>query len=102
VLQVSTDELAVAAEPRPSGGVIEHRTIGPIPADERTGSARGLFGIWLGVIMLPLTVVTGALGTTLFALPFGWAVLAVVVGNVVGGVFMALHAAQGPSSGCRR
>ncbi|QYN33646.1 cytosine permease [Pseudonocardia sp. DSM 110487] len=79
--------------------VIEHRTIGPIPADERTGSARGLFGIWLGVNMLPLTVVTGALGTTLFALPFGWAVLAVVVGNVVGGVFMALHAAQGPQLG---
>ena len=100
---MSTDSSArttdpVVADPR-SSGVIEHRTIGPIPADERTGSARGLFGIWLGVNMLPLTVVTGALGTTLFALPFGWAVLAVVVGNVVGGVFMALHAAQGPQLG---
>jgi hypothetical protein len=49
VLQVSTDCSArttdpLGAEPR-SSGVIEHRTIGPIPADERTGSARGLFGI---------------------------------------------------------
>jgi NCS1 family nucleobase:cation symporter-1 len=36
---------------------------------------------------------------TIFALPFGWAVAALVVGNLVGAVFMALHAAQGPTLG---
>jgi NCS1 nucleoside transporter family len=100
---VSTDSSPPTVDPTVGGsrssGLIERRTIGPIPADERTGSARGVFGIWLGVNMLPLTVVTGALGTTLFALPFGWALLAVVVGNLVGGIFMALHAAQGPQLG---
>ncbi|GAA4970579.1 NCS1 family nucleobase:cation symporter-1 [Nonomuraea thailandensis] len=79
--------------------LMERNTIGPIPAAERTGSARGVFGIWLGVNMLPLTVVTGALGTTLFHLPFAWALAAVVIGNIVGGVFMALHASQGPQLG---
>ncbi len=46
-----------------------------------------------------LTIVTGALAVTIFALPFGWAILALVVGNLVGAIFMALHAAQGPTLG---
>ncbi|MCG7205105.1 purine-cytosine permease family protein [Streptomyces arenae] len=79
--------------------MLEQHTIGPIPESERTGSARGVFGIWLGINMLPLTVITGALATTLFALPFGVAVLALLIGNLVGGVFMALHASQGPQLG---
>src|SRR5271157_5396810 len=46
-----------------------------------------------------LTVVTGGLAVTTFALPFASAVLALVVGNMVGAIFMALHAAQGPTLG---
>ncbi|WP_151482043.1 purine-cytosine permease family protein [Streptomyces albicerus] len=88
-----------AAETPGTSGLMEQHTIGPIPEAERTGTARGVFGIWLGVNMLPLTVITGALATTAFALPFGWALLAVVIGNLVGGVFMALHASQGPQLG---
>lgn len=80
-------------------GLVERHTIGPVPETERNGSAKGLFGVWLGINMLPLTVVTGALGTTLFGLPFWSSLLAVVIGNVVGGIFMALHASQGPSLG---
>lgn len=79
--------------------LIEHRTIGPVPLDERTGSGKGLFGIWFGLNMVPLTVVTGSLATAVFGLPFWWSVVAIAVGNVVGGVFMALHASQGPSLG---
>lgn len=77
----------------------ERRHIRPIPEDERNGRPRGLFFIWLGINMLPLTVVTGALGTTLFALPFEWTVLAIVLGNVIGGFGAALHASQGPQLG---
>ncbi|WP_051792135.1 purine-cytosine permease family protein [Amycolatopsis jejuensis] len=95
----TTSDTRAAGAPAPPSGLMERNTIGPIPASERTGSARGLFGIWLGVNMLPLTVVTGALGTTVFALPAGWAMLAIVIGNLVGGVFMALHASQGPQLG---
>ncbi len=32
-------------------------------------------------------------------MPFGWAVLGLAIGNLVGAIFMALHAAQGPTLG---
>lgn len=44
------------------------------------------------------TVVTGALGVVL-GLPLPTALLALLIGNVVGAVFMALHSAQGPRLG---
>lgn len=77
----------------------ERRHIRPIPDDERHGTRRGLFFVWLGINMLPLTVVTGALGPSLFGLSLGWTILAVVIGNVVGGLGAALHASQGPQLG---
>lgn len=79
--------------------VFERRHIRPIPLDERSGTTRGLFFVWLGINMLPLTVVTGALGPTLFGLSLGWTIAAVVIGNVVGGLGAALHASQGPHLG---
>ena len=78
---------------------IEDKTIQPIPLSERHGKARDLFTIWFGSNIIILTVVTGALATTVFGLNFWVATLALVVGNVVGGVFMALHSAQGPQLG---
>ncbi|MGC7101265.1 purine-cytosine permease family protein [Amycolatopsis lurida] len=77
----------------------ETRHIRPIPPDERHGTARGLFFVWLGINMLPLTIVTGAVGTSVLGLPFSWAVTAIVIGNLVGGLGAALHAAQGPRMG---
>jgi NCS1 family nucleobase:cation symporter-1 len=67
-----------------------------IPADRRHGRARDLFTIWFGSNIMLLTVVTGALATTVYGQPFWPAVLAIVLGNLVGAVFMALHSAQGP------
>jgi len=46
-----------------------------------------------------LTIVTGALATTVYKLTFGWAVLSILFGNLFGGVFMALHSAQGATLG---
>jgi NCS1 family nucleobase:cation symporter-1 len=46
-----------------------------------------------------LTIATGALGPTIFKLDFSNAVLSILLGNLIGGVFMALHAAQGPQLG---
>ncbi|UOT02453.1 cytosine permease [Rhodococcus opacus] len=94
---MTTDSTAAAETAR--GGLLERHTIGPVPAAERNGTGWGLFGIWLGVSMLPLTVVTGALATAVFGLSFWWAVTAVLVGNVFGGIFMGLHASQGPELG---
>lgn len=83
----------------PNSFALERRTIGPIPENERFGKARELFGIWFGMNMSPLTIVTGALATTTMGLPIGSAILAICIGHAVGGVAMALHAAQGPQLG---
>ncbi|SDI61706.1 purine-cytosine permease family protein [Pseudomonas panipatensis] len=78
---------------------LELSTIQPIAAHERHGRARDLFTIWFGSNIMLLTVVTGALAVTVFKLPFFAAVLALVLGNLIGGIFMALHSAQGPQLG---
>lgn len=46
-----------------------------------------------------LTVITGALAVTEFHLSLAWAIASLLVGNLVGGLMMALHAAQGPTLG---
>ncbi len=79
--------------------MIEQHTIHPIPLDERHGTAGQLFTLWFGANLNVLTVVTGALATTLFHQSFSAAVIAILVGNLTGTVFMALHAAQGPRLG---
>ena len=74
-------------------------TIQPIPLNERHGRAGDLFTVWFGSNLMLLTVVTGELAVAEFGLSFGWAALSLVVGNLVGAVFMALHSAQGPRLG---
>lgn len=78
---------------------IETETIYPIPLGHRHGRPRDLFTIWFGSNMMMLTIVTGTLATTLFAQPLLPAMAALITGNMIGGVFMALHAAQGPRLG---
>lgn len=77
----------------------ERRHIRPIPVGERHGTTRGLFFVWLGINMLPLTIVTGALGPTVFGLTLEWTIVAILVGNILGGLGAALHASQGPQLG---
>jgi NCS1 family nucleobase:cation symporter-1 len=78
---------------------LEINTIQPIALDARHGTSRDLFSVWFGSNLMLLTIVTGGLAVTVFALPFWWAVLGLAVGNFVAAVFMALHAAQGPTLG---
>ena len=78
---------------------IERHTIYPIPAGERHGRAVDLFTVWFGSNIMILTIVTGALATLRFRLSLIAAILAILIGNLVGGIFMALHAAQGPQLG---
>ena len=78
---------------------LEISTIQPIPLDQRHGTAADLFTVWFGSNLMLLTIVTGGLAVTVFGLPFWWAVIGLTVGNMVGAVFMALHAAQGPTLG---
>lgn len=88
-----------SASHREQAGRLELSTIQPIPLEQRHGTAADLFTVWFGSNLMLLTIVTGGLAVTVFALPFGWAVGALAVGNLVGAVFMALHAAQGPTLG---
>jgi nucleobase:cation symporter-1, NCS1 family len=84
---------------REQAGRLEIATIQPIPLGERHGTYGDLFTVWFGSNLMLLTIVTGGLAVTVFGLPFGWAVAALAAGNLVGAVFMALHAAQGPQLG---
>jgi NCS1 family nucleobase:cation symporter-1 len=77
---------------------IERRSIEHVPEAERHGAVRSLFAVWFGANMQITTIVTGALGVIL-GLPLPWAILALVVGNLFGAIFMALHSAQGPVLG---
>ncbi|PRY13622.1 purine-cytosine permease family protein [Kineococcus rhizosphaerae] len=94
---METDLPAHAPGTRSSG--VEARTIEHIPETERHGKTRNLFTIWFGANIMLLTMASGAIATAVYGLPLWAGILAVVVGNVVGGVVMALHAAQGPQMG---
>src|SRR5258707_10772728 len=83
----------------PVSAPVEQRTIEHVPVDERHGRARDLFTVWFGSNIMLLTIITGALATTVFHLPLWAGTLAIVLGNVIGGVVMALHPAQGPQMG---
>jgi NCS1 nucleoside transporter family len=77
----------------------ETRTIDHIPENERHGKSRNLFTIWFGSNIMMLTIATGLLSTAVYGLPIWAAILAMAIGNVLGGIVMALHAAQGPQMG---
>lgn len=77
---------------------IETRSIEWVPHNERHGSAKDLFSIWFGANMHITTLVTGALCVT-FGLNLFWSVVAIIVGNLIGALFMASHSAQGPVLG---
>src|SRR5215469_16788894 len=91
--------ISVPLQPANKSSRLEQHTIYQIPLDQRHGKARQLFTLWFGANLNVLTVVTGALGTTIFEQSFLSTVAAILLGNLVGTIFMALHAAQGPRLG---
>ena len=82
-----------------SASAIEISTIQPVPDNQRHGKPRDLFTIWFGANIMLLTVITGSLAVSIFQLSFLWATVAILAGNLIGGLFMALHSAQGPQLG---
>lgn len=77
---------------------IEQRTIGAIPEDERHGRAWHLLPLWFSLNATVMAATTGAIGISVGAglVP---TLIAIVVGNLIGSVFMAYHSAQGPQLG---
>ena len=77
----------------------EKQHIMPIPESERTGTTWSVFAIWVGLNMMPLAAVTGAIATGTYNLPIGWSIAAILTGNLIGAFGSALHASQGPHLG---
>jgi nucleobase:cation symporter-1, NCS1 family len=78
--------------------VVEHATINHIPEDHRFGNVRSLFPFWFTANSSAFTIVLGAVGIEL-GLSLTAAIGAIVLGSVIGGVFMASHAVQGSKLG---
>lgn len=78
---------------------IDQHTIYQIPHDQRHCTSRDLFTIWFDSNIMMLTILTGALATTVFKLDFLSELGAIAIGYFVGAIFMALHAAQGAQLG---
>lgn len=77
---------------------IERRAIDPIPEAERYGSPFSQFTLWFGTNIQITALVDGALAVV-FGADAIWAIVGLLLGNIAGGVVMALHSAQGPGLG---
>ncbi|MGY5129636.1 purine-cytosine permease family protein [Streptomyces nigrescens] len=78
---------------------VAHHTVDEVPERARHGCTRELFTLGFGTHIAPLALVTGAMAVQVFHQPLWSGVLAVLVGQLLGGVFMAPHRAPGPQLG---
>ena len=78
--------------------MVETRTIDVVPDSERHGNARSQFTLWFGANMQITAIVDGALAVV-FGSDALWAIVGLTLGNILGGIVMALHSAQGPRLG---
>jgi nucleobase:cation symporter-1, NCS1 family len=90
-MPVSTDQKATPA-------AIEIRSIDYVPDAERHGGLFSQFTLWLAANLQITAIVTGALAVV-FGGDVFWSLIALFLGQLVGGAVMALHAAQGPQLG---
>jgi len=77
---------------------VERHGIEFVPLTDRYGTPKRLFFVWFGGCMTILCLSVGTLGINA-GLPLGWTLAALALGNAVGTIFMAAHAAQGPTLG---
>ncbi|MAB96555.1 MAG: cytosine permease [Pseudomonadaceae bacterium] len=77
---------------------IERRSIDYIPESERHGRLISQFTLWFGANLQVTAIVTGALAVVLGGDVF-WSLIGLLIGQLLGGAIMALHAAQGPQLG---
>lgn len=77
---------------------LEKRSIEFVPHAERYGTPRRLFTIWFSSNFQVTALMVGTLGIA-SGLSFAWTLLGLLIGNLVGTIFMAAHSAQGPHLG---
>lgn len=95
---MATDTTTTLDTPTESILTREIRTIERVPERERHGKASNQFTLWFGVNMQVTAIVDGALAVT-FGTEALAAIIGLFIGNIIGGVTMALHSAQGPRLG---
>ncbi|ACU54334.1 permease for cytosine/purines uracil thiamine allantoin [Acidimicrobium ferrooxidans DSM 10331] len=81
-----------------SAPMFEARSIEQIPDHERHGRPLSLLTLWFASNFQINGLVTGAIAIAV-GLSVPQALLALVIGNLLGGLFMAYHSAQGPKLG---
>jgi nucleobase:cation symporter-1, NCS1 family len=77
---------------------VETHHIDHIPAAARHGRKWQQLFFWAGANFNVFNVVLGGV-VVFFGLTFWWAIIAIVVGALIGGLLIALHATQGPRLG---
>jgi len=82
----------------PPGTLVERHHIDVIPEEDRQGRPRDQFTLWFATNANVVNFVLGGLAIA-FGLNLFWALVAIVVGNVLGMLLTALHAWQGPRLG---
>lgn len=90
--------MALANDRASNKPLIERRSIDYIPEAERHGRLLSQFTLWLGANLQITAIVTGALAVVLGGDVF-WSLIGLLIGQLLGGGVMALHAAQGPRLG---
>jgi NCS1 family nucleobase:cation symporter-1 len=92
------DRAAGTAVPEAIAAEIESHSIDIIPDSERRGKVRSQFTLWFATNANVFNFVLGGFAI-LFGLNVFWALIALFVGTLLGMVFTALHAVQGPRLG---
>ncbi len=87
-----------APKTEPRSGGLETRSIDYVPRNERHGKVWHIGPLWF---MSNAQLATLAVGTTSFALGGNlvWSIIAIVIGLIIGTIFMAAHSSQGPKLG---
>ncbi len=91
-MQPSSKERAAASRH------VERRSIDWIPHDERHGSVADLGTLWF-VGNINLTAMATGMAALAAGGDLGWTIIAVLIGSLLGTLFMAWHSSQGPHLG---
>lgn len=77
---------------------VEKRSIEFVPHNERYGRPRRLFTVWFSSNLQVTALMVGTLGVAA-GLSLMWTLAGLVIGCMLGTIFMAAHSAQGPHLG---
>ncbi len=78
---------------------VETHHIDVIPAAARHGKPWQQIFFWAGANVNVFNIVLGGVFISFLQLTFWWAVIAIAIGALIGGLLIALHATQGPRLG---